>query len=107
MENSVAFERATTLDRTTLATRESRERTVVILGGSYAAIQIAHRLLKFARMYVKNLKVVMVSKVRVMECSSSPPSPPLFFLLSPASPLTRSQSAFTLSHMCRKAIRTA
>ena len=75
----MAFERATTLDRTTLATRESRERTVVILGGSYAAIQIAHRLLKFARMYVRNLKVVMVSKVRLMEFS-----PPFFF--PPSSP---------------------
>lgn len=63
MENSVAFERATTLERTTLATREARERTVVILGGSYAAVQIAHRLLKYARMYIRNLKVVMVSRV--------------------------------------------
>ncbi|KAJ2902045.1 hypothetical protein MKZ38_001081 [Zalerion maritima] len=70
MENSIAFERATTLERTTFRSiREGREHTVMILGGSYAAIQIAHRLLKYARMYVQNLKVVMVWWSRILGSS--------------------------------------
>ena len=38
--------------------------TVLILGGSYAGVQVAHRLLKYTRRTVKDIKVVIVSKVR-------------------------------------------
>ncbi|KAI1754062.1 hypothetical protein F4782DRAFT_61240 [Xylaria castorea] len=36
--------------------------TVVILGGAYAGVQIAHRLLKYTLPHVKDLKVILVSK---------------------------------------------
>ncbi|KAI1325290.1 FAD/NAD(P)-binding domain-containing protein [Xylariaceae sp. FL0255] len=37
-------------------------KTVVILGGAYAGVQIAHRLLKYTKPQVKDLKVILVSK---------------------------------------------
>ncbi|KAI1436317.1 FAD/NAD(P)-binding domain-containing protein [Xylaria sp. CBS 124048] len=37
-------------------------KTVVILGGAYAGVQIAHRLLKYTLPHVKDLKVVLISK---------------------------------------------
>ncbi|KAI1174650.1 hypothetical protein F4777DRAFT_372358 [Nemania sp. FL0916] len=37
-------------------------KTVVILGGAYAGVQIAHRLLKYTLPYVKDLKIILVSK---------------------------------------------
>jgi NADH dehydrogenase FAD-containing subunit len=37
--------------------------TIVVLGGSFAGIQIAHRLVKNTRKSVKDLKVILVSKV--------------------------------------------
>ncbi|KAI0478481.1 hypothetical protein GGR56DRAFT_324337 [Xylariaceae sp. FL0804] len=36
--------------------------TVVVLGGAYAGLQIAHRLLKHTRPTIKDLKVILVSK---------------------------------------------
>ncbi|KAH9891454.1 FAD/NAD(P)-binding domain-containing protein [Xylariomycetidae sp. FL2044] len=36
--------------------------TIVILGGAYAGVQIAHRLLKYTAPQVKDLKVILVSK---------------------------------------------
>lgn len=38
--------------------------TVVVLGGAFAGLQIAHRLLKHTRNTHKELKVILVSKVR-------------------------------------------
>ncbi|KAI1498691.1 hypothetical protein F5X99DRAFT_420458 [Biscogniauxia marginata] len=37
-------------------------KTVVILGGAFAGIQVAHRLLKYTKPHVKDLKVILVSK---------------------------------------------
>lgn len=37
-------------------------KTVVVLGGAFAGIQVAHRLLKYTRPHVKDLKVILVSK---------------------------------------------
>jgi NADH dehydrogenase FAD-containing subunit len=37
--------------------------TVLVLGGSFAGLQIAHRLVKNTRNSVKDLKVVLVSEV--------------------------------------------
>lgn len=37
--------------------------TIVVLGGSYAGLNIAHRLLKNTRKTVQDLKVILVSKV--------------------------------------------
>ncbi len=37
---------------------------VVVLGGAYAGVQVAHRLLKYTKPHVKDLKVILVSKVR-------------------------------------------
>ncbi|KAI1276032.1 hypothetical protein F5Y07DRAFT_147681 [Xylaria sp. FL0933] len=36
--------------------------TVVVLGGAFAGVQIAHRLLKYTKPHVKDLKVILVSK---------------------------------------------
>ncbi|ORY65558.1 uncharacterized protein BCR38DRAFT_433130 [Pseudomassariella vexata] len=36
--------------------------TIVVLGGAYAGIEISHRLLKYTRNSVKDLKVILVSK---------------------------------------------
>ncbi|KAI1854143.1 hypothetical protein JX265_003536 [Neoarthrinium moseri] len=36
--------------------------TIVVLGGSYAGLQVAHRLVKNTRKTVKDLKVILVSK---------------------------------------------
>ena len=38
--------------------------TIVVLGGAFAGLQIAHRLLKHTRNTQKELKVILVSKVR-------------------------------------------
>ncbi|KAI8945418.1 hypothetical protein F4801DRAFT_127137 [Xylaria longipes] len=37
-------------------------KTVVVLGGAYAGVQVAHRLLKSTLPHVKDLKVILVSK---------------------------------------------
>ncbi|KAI0521321.1 hypothetical protein F5B22DRAFT_569392 [Xylaria bambusicola] len=37
-------------------------KTVVILGGAFAGVQVAHRLLKYTQPQVKDLKVILVSK---------------------------------------------
>ncbi|KAJ2992461.1 hypothetical protein NUW58_g2162 [Xylaria curta] len=37
-------------------------KTVVILGGAFAGVQVAHRLLKYTLPHVKDLKVILVSK---------------------------------------------
>ncbi|KAI1821074.1 hypothetical protein F4861DRAFT_485811 [Xylaria intraflava] len=37
-------------------------KTVVVLGGAYAGIQVAHRLLKYTQPHVGDLKVILVSK---------------------------------------------
>ncbi|KAI2620850.1 FAD/NAD(P)-binding domain-containing protein [Xylaria nigripes] len=37
-------------------------KTIVILGGAYAGVQVAHRLLKYTLPHVKDLKVILVSK---------------------------------------------
>ncbi|KAI1360485.1 hypothetical protein F5Y08DRAFT_46777 [Xylaria arbuscula] len=37
-------------------------KTVVVLGGAYAGVQIAHRLLKYTQPHVNGLKVILVSK---------------------------------------------
>ncbi|GAP82860.1 putative amid-like mitochondrial oxidoreductase protein [Rosellinia necatrix] len=37
-------------------------KTVVVLGGAYAGVQVAHRLLKYTLPHVKDLKVILVSK---------------------------------------------
>lgn len=37
--------------------------TIVVLGGSFAGLQIAHKLVKNTRKSVKDLKVILVSKV--------------------------------------------
>lgn len=39
-------------------------KTVVVLGGSFAGLQVAHRLLKSTKSHVEDLKVILVSKVR-------------------------------------------
>jgi NADH dehydrogenase FAD-containing subunit len=39
-------------------------KTIVVLGASYAGLAVAHRLLKHTRQQEKDLKVVLVSKVR-------------------------------------------
>lgn len=39
-------------------------KTVVILGASYGGLQVAHKLLKYTLPQEKDLKVVLVSKVR-------------------------------------------
>ncbi|KAI1346801.1 hypothetical protein F5Y01DRAFT_263210 [Xylaria sp. FL0043] len=36
--------------------------TVVVLGGAFAGVQIAHRLLKYTKPHMKDLKVILVSK---------------------------------------------
>ncbi|KAI1335874.1 FAD/NAD(P)-binding domain-containing protein [Xylariaceae sp. FL0016] len=36
--------------------------TIVVLGGAYAGVQISHRLLKYTKPQVKDLKVILVSK---------------------------------------------
>ncbi|KAI1379555.1 FAD/NAD(P)-binding domain-containing protein [Hypoxylon crocopeplum] len=36
--------------------------TIVVLGGAYAGLSVAHRLLKYTRQQVKDLKVILVSK---------------------------------------------
>jgi hypothetical protein len=38
-------------------------KTIIILGGAYAGVQVAHRLLKYTRPQVKDLKVILISKV--------------------------------------------
>lgn len=38
--------------------------TIVVLGGAFAGLQIAHRLLKHTRNTHKELRVILVSKVR-------------------------------------------
>ena len=38
--------------------------TIVVLGGAYAGVGVAHRLLKYTKPQVKDLKVVLVPKVR-------------------------------------------
>lgn len=38
-------------------------KTVVILGGAFAGVQVAHRLLKYTQPHVQDLKVILVSKV--------------------------------------------
>ncbi|KAK7754125.1 hypothetical protein SLS62_003971 [Diatrype stigma] len=45
-------------------------KTVVILGGAYAGIQVAHRLLKHTRSSVPDLKVILVSKLSPYEQNS-------------------------------------
>lgn len=42
--------------------RNIMTQNIVVLGGAFAGIQIAHRLLKYTRKNVKDLKVVLVSK---------------------------------------------
>ncbi|KAI1158850.1 hypothetical protein F5B18DRAFT_664889 [Nemania serpens] len=37
-------------------------KTVVILGGAFAGVQVAHRLLKYTQPHVQDLKVILVSK---------------------------------------------
>ncbi|KAI3332226.1 FAD/NAD(P)-binding domain-containing protein [Xylariaceae sp. AK1471] len=37
-------------------------KTVVVLGGAYAGVQVAHRLLKYTQPHVKDLKVILISK---------------------------------------------
>ncbi|KAK6957492.1 hypothetical protein Daesc_000278 [Daldinia eschscholtzii] len=37
-------------------------KTIVVLGGAYAGVGVAHRLLKYTRPHVKDLKVILVSK---------------------------------------------
>ncbi|KAI1122441.1 hypothetical protein F5Y10DRAFT_75356 [Nemania abortiva] len=37
-------------------------KTVVVLGGAFAGVQVAHRLLKYTQPQVKDLKVILVSK---------------------------------------------
>ncbi|KAL7628007.1 hypothetical protein AAE478_002203 [Parahypoxylon ruwenzoriense] len=37
-------------------------KTVVVLGGAYAGLSVAHRLLKYTKPHVKDLKVILVSK---------------------------------------------
>ncbi|GAW11961.1 hypothetical protein ANO14919_013150 [Xylariales sp. No.14919] len=37
-------------------------KTVIVLGGAYAGVQVAHRLLKYTKPHVKDLKVILVSK---------------------------------------------
>ncbi|KAI0426782.1 hypothetical protein F5Y09DRAFT_51037 [Xylaria sp. FL1042] len=37
-------------------------KTVVVLGGAFAGVQVAHRLLKYTKPHVKDLKVILVSK---------------------------------------------
>ena len=49
-------------------------KTVVILGGSYAGLGVAHRLLKNTLPNHKDLKVILVSKV----CQLSIPQHPSF-----------------------------
>jgi apoptosis-inducing factor 2 len=39
-------------------------KTVLILGGSMAGLGVAHRLLKYTLPNEKDLKVIMISKVR-------------------------------------------
>ncbi len=39
-------------------------KTIVVLGASYAGLAVAHRLLKHTRQREKDIKVVLVSKVR-------------------------------------------
>jgi hypothetical protein len=39
--------------------------TIVVLGGSFAGLQIAHRLAKNTRNSVKDLKVILVSEVSI------------------------------------------
>lgn len=39
-------------------------KTIVVLGGAFAGIQVAHRLLKHTRSTVADLKVILVTKVR-------------------------------------------
>lgn len=39
--------------------------TVVVLGGSYGGLQIAHKLLKYTRPQHSDLQVILVSKVRL------------------------------------------
>ncbi|KAI1660882.1 FAD/NAD(P)-binding domain-containing protein [Daldinia decipiens] len=37
-------------------------KTIVVLGGAYAGVGVAHRLLKYTKPHVKDLKVILVSK---------------------------------------------
>lgn len=46
-------------------------KTVVILGGAFAGVQIAHRLLKYTQPHVKDLKVILVSKVSPSKSKSN------------------------------------
>ncbi|KAI5921535.1 hypothetical protein F4810DRAFT_331600 [Camillea tinctor] len=46
----------------TLSNDSNMTKTVVILGGAFAGIQVAHRLLKYTKPHVKDLKVILVSK---------------------------------------------
>ncbi len=39
-------------------------KTIVVLGASYAGMAVAHRLLKYTLPQEKDIKVVLVSKVR-------------------------------------------
>ena len=43
-------------------------KTIVVLGGAFAGIQVAHRLLKHTRPAVADLKVILVSKVSMPFC---------------------------------------
>lgn len=47
-------------------------KTIVVLGGAFAGIQVAHRLLKHTRSTVADLKVILVTKVRSLFVFFSP-----------------------------------
>lgn len=51
-------------------------KTVLILGGSMAGLGVAHRLLKYTLPNEKDLKVIMVSKVRRCYCNPFPSACP-------------------------------
>ncbi|KAI1308097.1 hypothetical protein F5Y03DRAFT_110990 [Xylaria venustula] len=40
----------------------NNSKTVVVLGGAYAGVQVAHRLLKYTKPQVPDLKVILISK---------------------------------------------
>jgi hypothetical protein len=45
-------------------------KTVLVLGGSMSGMGVAHRLLKYTLPHEKDLKVIVVSKVRLITLTS-------------------------------------
>jgi NADH dehydrogenase FAD-containing subunit len=67
-------------------------KTIVVLGGSYAGVGVVQKLLKHTKNTVKDLKVILVSKVRRIDVL-----PLSLQALSPCRPATTNKSIYGAS----------